>query len=364
MYYSILFVSVLVTMSIATPLPNDSVDFNIPSTNAILRMYNTMKQAWTDIVDILSEELDVDENLVDILKQETEEEHDKIQDDLTDGMLGKKRKRQTVEEHPMVTRQQVNKLCNLAVSFARQKTTQLTAQGMDDTMTIDHKQDKMTLCDRSLVLFTGEVNETVRKDVTDSLVLAQLNADKRLAEFKSRNKDATTLMCLKEWFGKYQETFTHMSWVDTGYQVQEARVDGNGLSVQKVLLDIVESIGNKEEQDTFKKAIAALKGLDQGDNRLQIFEHRTTTHDITQLLVQFVYIDKRGAATMKSTMIGISTKQSMTNVLWFEWSDSDTTVYKTEHTMMLGPNMFDSLRPTVVAKVAKINATYINDIAF
>lgn len=351
-------------MSSATPVPTDAVDFSIPSTNAILRIFNTMRQTWTDIVDILNEELDVDENLVEILKQEADDEHDRIHDDITDGTLNRKRKRQATDEHPMVTRQTMTKLCNMAATWTKQKNQEMVLLGMDDTVTIDHKQDKMTLCDRSLVLFTGEQNETVRKDVTDSLVLAQLNADKHLTEYKRRNKDATTMMCLKEWFGKYQETFTHMSWVDTGYEVQEARVEGDGLSVQKVLLDIVESIGNNEEQATFKKAIAALKTMNDKDERLKIFERRTFMQDVTQLLVQFVYIDKRGAATMKSTMLGLSTKQTVANVLWFEWSDSDTAVYKTEHTMMLGPKMFDSLRPTVVAKVAKINATYINDIEF
>lgn len=226
-------------------------------------------------------------------------------------------------------------------------------------------RDQLLFCDNSIILFVGEKNESVRTDVTNSLILAQLNADKQMLTFKEKvGKSILATAAMEEWMRVFQETFSHMGWVDTGFEVTKASAAGNNLSVEKVLVDIIESIGNDQEKSTFKKAMVALKGLPQEDERMTLFKRRTMERDFTQFLVHLVYIDGRGSAMMKTSMVCVSTKQTITNVLWFTWNDAGTQVFKAEHNMMLGARAFDLIRPAITQRILKINETYVNSIPF
>lgn len=227
------------------------------------------------------------------------------------------------------------------------------------------KEDKLVLCDHSVVLFAGEPNEKVRQDVQNSLILAQLNADRKLADFKQKS-GSTVFVAegIKTWSNTFQETFRHMGWSDIGFQVTEATASGKDLSIDKLLIGVIEAVGNEEEKSKFKKAMSVLKGLPQDDDRLQLFKRRSVGKDLVQFQVHMVFIDKRGAATMKTTCIGISTKEKVTDVLWFRWNDSSTQVFNTEHTMILGAQSFENVRGVIEKRILKINETYINDIPF
>lgn len=223
--------------------------------------------------------------------------------------------------------------------------------------------DNVVLCESSAILFVGEPNTQVQQDVIDSMVLAHLNAEHKLIDYKSKKdmpQDAASSM--KYWFEQFQSTFKHMRWVDSGFEVAEAKTSGNDLSVDKVVLDIIDSIGNEEEKNKFKKAMEVMKAMPKSDNRLALFRQKAQQRDMCQFLVHLVFIDKRGSATMKSTIIALSTKQNVTDVLWFRWSDGETKIYKSEHTMILNSHSFDAMRSTIQQKIQKINETFINKI--
>lgn len=242
--------------------------------------------------------------------------------------------------------------------------------GDEQPLVVDHdatvdpsKPDNVLLCDKSIILFVGAENESVRSDVSDCLLISQVAADKHLSDYKLRvGNGATYLECLKEWFTKFTLTFKACGWVDTGFSVDEATVKGSDASVDKVLIDIIDSVANEEEKSKCLKAIEALRKLPTEDNRLQLFNQRTIGRDGGQFLIHMIYVDKRGAATMKTTMIGLSTTLTVTNVLWFNWRDGNTKLYKTEHQMMLGPHMYDTMRGVVSARIKAINENYINSI--
>ena len=94
------------------------------------------------------------------------------------------------------------------------------------------KPNNLFVCEKSLLLFVGEDNAQVKQDVTNSLILAQLNADKHVQDFKTNAGSAPfVLESLKEWFAKFQESFHHFNWVDIGFDVAELKSSGNDLSV-------------------------------------------------------------------------------------------------------------------------------------
>lgn len=355
-------------MSSGAPVVVDDVDsWRLPSCTTMHRAIDVTYKFVKDTMAIWCEEYQVTPeeyaNVTEMYLQSVESEDEGNVSDAVDGERGRKRKRTTAV--PRSSKE--NAIIRVTRAMTRAAIDAVDSGPLPGgcVATNGDHSGCITLCDKSIILFVGEENEVVRTDVTNSLILAQLNADKQLITFKAQSATPPDVIdCLKQWFRVFQETFLHMNWVDTGFEVNEARIKGDSLSVDKVLLEVIGAIGNAEEKNKMSKALEVMKKLPSEDERLSLFRRRTVQRDMTQFLVQMVSIDKRGSAMIKSTMIGLTTKQDVTNVLWFQWSDADTQVYKTEHTMMLGAAVFDRIRPTIEAKIQKINESYVNQIPF
>lgn len=354
-------------MTVKRPLPIDDTESGIQVIcgRVAHRLSNTLASFEREVNATIFEELDRymrEESTMDDVEPAADE-HDGLDDVLSTAASSS----DIGTQPPMKLRRLKDALSSRSTVRNATNSTivKRSKDGSMDTMIEADKKDKLLLCDNSIILFVGEANEVVRSDVTNSLILAQLNADRQMVAFKQRIGSAPFMIdCLREWFRVFQETFQHMNWVDTGYQVEQAAIEGNALTIEKILLDIIESIGNEEEKSKFKKALSVLKSLPSDDDRMTLFSRRSAERDMSQFLVHIVYIDGRGSATMKSSMIGISTKETVTNALWFEWRDGGTRVYKAEHTMMLGSHAFDRMRPVIAAKIQQINETYVNQIPF
>lgn len=340
----------------------DDVDWSVPSMTAVHRLTDHVYHFAKNVLTVIADELQLHEEGVAVIASAVANRIGEEEDD--DDVDGNSRKRPRTTAPLVDRRQLLRQVVTRSVAFGHRDDVD-SGMVAGPSSTTASTSGTITLCDKSIILFAGEPNERVRTDVTNCLILAQLNADKQLLAYKTNvSAPHSVIECLKEWFRVFQQTFLHMNWVDTGFQVDEAEVKGDTLSVDKVLLEVIEAIGSEEEKGRMHKAMQVLKSLPETDERLSLFKRRTVQRDMTQFLVQMVTIDKRGSATIKSTMIGLSTKMDVTNVLWFQWSDTETRVFKTEHTMMLGSKTFEGLRPVIESKIQKINETYVNQIAF
>ena len=189
-------------------------------------------------------------------------------------------------------------------------------------------KEEIVLCDKSVILFVGDPNEAVREDVTNSLIFAQVAADKFTDKWYKDCKDTPNVIdIVKYWSSKYQETFQAMKWSVTESATDETEVTGKDINVEKILVQVIESIATDQEKEVFKSAIKVLKAVPEEDNRLSLFKSRTVQRDTTQFMVHMIYIDPRGAAKMTSTLFALSTKEKITNVLWFSSNDANTKVY-------------------------------------
>lgn len=221
----------------------------------------------------------------------------------------------------------------------------------------------LTICDKSILLFTGKEDDQVRSDVKNSLLLAQLASDSYLRKHIQKDPSSNnTFDNLKIWDSRFKEVFMNCGFAPTASTVDQIQSHGSDASIDKVLLEVVENIGNEEQTKKFKSAIKVLHSLPQDDKRMQLFNNRTTIRDLVQLIVAFCYIDPTGSASLNTALIGISTKDNVGNILWFKWSDMDTKVYKSQYTLYLGHGQHDNIRPAVVRKLKSLNETFVEDI--
>lgn len=226
-------------------------------------------------------------------------------------------------------------------------------------------ESSLVLCDKSVVLFTGKHNDQVMTDVKNSLILAQLNADNALRRERERiGREMTTVEKAKLWSTKYSETFVHMNWVTANSQIDEVQIKGKDLSMKRVILEVIESIGDDQDKTILKKALSVLEVVPGDSEAIKLWNRRTNSRDLTTFSVDVVHIDDNGDAVMKTAIFTISTKQDIQNVLWFRWTDEETKIWKNKQTFMLGVKSFDSIRATVTGKIQKMNETYISDIDF
>lgn len=232
---------------------------------------------------------------------------------------------------------------------------------LKDNATNVKGNEHIVICDKSILLFDGIPNEEVRNDVTNTVLLAQLNADKKLRKEceGGKLKDAESVERIKYWTKEYIETLRHTFWMSTDAVVDEFQATTQDCSIDKILIEIIESFATGEQKDKVKAAFSILKSLPEDDGKFSVFKKSTVQRDITQVAINMITIDSRGMAQMKTVMLGISTKQKVTNVLWFGWKDQNTKIYKVEQTLNFVHNMYGSLKATLENKLKELNSTYV-----
>lgn len=243
--------------------------------------------------------------------------------------------------------------------------TMTTVDGNNATFEVEKKNETKTeslvLVDKAVLMFDGEPNEQVRKDVVNCLLLAQLNADKkRQIQEENNQSNMTPLQLMRYWMTVFLETMRHLNWVTTNANVDELHCSGTDFTAERILLDMINTIGNEQDKLSFRNAMTVLKAIPQDDNRLKLFSKRSIVANHTQMMVSVVHIDKRGLASMKVGVLAVGKVQNETNVLWFQWKDADVKVYKADTTVILDSNAFTSMRPIMEQKIQKINESYVN----
>lgn len=222
---------------------------------------------------------------------------------------------------------------------------------------------KLVLCDKSVILFTGYNIPQTRLDILNSLVLAQLAADKAVQKKEIEiARQLTGQEKIEEWSLMYKTALNNFRWTTLTHDTDKIHLKGNDFNMEKILMDTIGEMCQDGDKDRLRQALTVLKTLPAEDDKIRLFKRRTMTRDMTSVSVNMVHIDSLGNAVMKMSTFYIGTTQDVTNVLWFNWSDEKTQVWKSKQTMMFSPQLYDKLRPMVDKKILQLNETFINSI--
>jgi hypothetical protein len=202
--------------------------------------------------------------------------------------------------------------------------------------------------------FTAGLSGQDKQDVECTTLAAQLNSDVKVTDTK-------TYSGVRKWFDNYASVMSNLGWI-MSFDWQQYQASGQGLSMDKVVLEILAGALTGDAPLIAKAAIDALGKLPQSDGRLSLFRNSTVSASAGKFML--------GVASKQGDSLGFQlgavamdyTSQD-TTVLWFRWKSSDLKIQKDTKTATFNQAMYaQKARATLEARLAGHINTYAQDL--
>lgn len=221
----------------------------------------------------------------------------------------------------------------------------------DNVPTADPSNPSGFVDNGSLVSFLAGVDRQSQADVLNSMLLAQLAANKKF----DREKDTA------QWYAFYHDVLENVGWVVQQFAFARYDVSGTTATVDKVVIDLLSTLGTGTAAAVAKSTIDALKALSGDDRRFTLFKQSAHSAHTGNFQVANcsnvggVLKMSLGAFTFSSTRVD-------TSVLFFDWSTSDTEIYRAGQSIVLDREVYAAVRGTVVKKLGDHAKTFVDDL--
>lgn len=199
--------------------------------------------------------------------------------------------------------------------------------------------------------FVAGVSHQSQRDALNSTLLAQLAANQKY----DREKDTTN------WYSFYRNVLENVGWVIQNFSFTKYNSQNASFTMDKVVLEILAAVASGDEIAVVQATNDALKKLKQNDGRLVLFE--TSSHSASSGNFQICVANEAGGIlTMKIGAFYFSTTQQVTNVLWFSFGSSSTSMYKGAQTISLNKQIYATVRAQIVAKLGEKANRFVREL--
>ncbi len=181
------------------------------------------------------------------------------------------------------------------------------------SLPIKEGADQSFFSEKSILSFASQVSAQNRSDVLNTVLLAQMAANKAV------NND--TLL----WYNKFLEILSKTGWIIEGKDLQTYESNSDLFEIQNVIIDILTSVFGSTYIAIIKKTLDAIKGLSDEDKKIKAFEKNTM--EASQSYFQIALAtEENTVVAMKLGTFVINSFNNITSVLFFKAEKSKTTV--------------------------------------
>ena len=216
------------------------------------------------------------------------------------------------------------------------------------------KDDKVQafMTDKSIVSFISKVNHSARADILNSLLLAQLAANKQVPD----PDDVLT------WYSAYIGVLSRLGgWVVEAKGASAHKLDGTLVEVQAAIINLLTKAFGQDYLGIIKDTLEAIGKLASGDGKIKAFDHNTRGNK--QGIFQMGMADEtNGAVSLKLGSFMIKTSDSTTTILFIKFNKDSTLVDYATHQATFSSGNYDAIRAKVAAKLGLKASQYVDEI--
>ncbi|MBX8477645.1 hypothetical protein K5D38_22960 [Pseudomonas cichorii] len=195
----------------------------------------------------------------------------------------------------------------------------------------------------SVVAFTEGVSRQNKEDVMDSFLFATLVANKAF------NPESQTQL----WYGKYNEVLAKLGWLSVNWSYARYRTTRQSFTMDQVGLEIIGSaiaaaaLPGPASAAMLKVAGDAIAALKAKDKPLRLFEHQSKTHKGGSFRIAACSESSDGFVNVALGAVSFNTEINVTNVLFWEWNNSDVSTYQGQNNLVLNSTVYQRHRELV-----------------
>ena len=231
--------------------------------------------------------------------------------------------------------------------YTRRKRSSGAADANADTMVKDGEQQNF-FADKGLYSFVANVSEQNRKDVLNSVLLAQMVANEKVPD----ENEAIN------WYKVFLEVLEKIGWFVESKQVSEFISSKDIVEVQNAIVKILKDAFGENYIGLLKSALDSIKDLSDSDGKIKAFEKNTHGTNKGCFQVGIAYEQNGSVAFNLGTFI-LSTKSNITRILFVNFGSDKTELQYSSSKATLNNEVFQVLRNTVVQKLANDGASFL-----
>jgi hypothetical protein len=153
----------------------------------------------------------------------------------------------------------------------------------------------------------------------------------------------------------------NIGWVIQDFTFAKYNASGSSFTIDKVVLDLIAAIASQDEVAALQATLDAMRALSNSDGRIVLFE--SSSHSASAGNFQICTANEVGGIlSMRIGASYFSTQQNVTNVLWFSFSSSSTSVYNGAQTVNLDKQIYVQVRQQIIAKLGANAQTFVQNL--
>lgn len=205
-----------------------------------------------------------------------------------------------------------------------------------------------------LAEFTEAVPADVRGPIADSILLAQLAANKAAGEAQD----------VFRWYDKYIEVLQNIGWQIRDLEFQTQKVSDENAGMHKAVVPVIMAMLGPQVAAA-SIVIAVLNGLQEMDTStpwITVFDRASQHAHGAKFQVSYVDADAHGDPEITLLCFGIEAERTITQVLFFKYSAESAEVKKAVGKMGVSMERLDSAKGAIDARVRPFINDYVKNI--
>lgn len=206
-----------------------------------------------------------------------------------------------------------------------------------------------------LAEFSDNVPVELRAPISNSLLLAQLAADKAA----SQTPDVV------DWYDKYRSLLVQLGWQTRDFEMQEQTISDQNSSMNKAIIPVVAALLGPQAAAA-SVVLAVLNGLKEMDSTspwITLF-NKASQH-ASGAKFQLSYVDTGTNASPQITLVclAINATRTITQVLFFKYSSQSARLKRGKTILSTSSELLAAGKDAIAKRVSDFVATNIANIA-
>ena len=199
----------------------------------------------------------------------------------------------------------------------------------------------------TLIAFAEGVSRQNKDDVMNSLLYATLVANVK------HNPESQS----DQWYALFNTVLSKLGWLSTHWSYARYRATQQRFTMDEVGLEILGSaiaaatLPGPASVAMLKVAKDAVTALSARKEPLRLFERQTKTHRGGNFRIAACTESADGDVSLAMGAVAFSSNIDVTNVMFWEWQNSDVETYKGENSLVFNTRVHASVRDVVQKKL-------------
>lgn len=228
------------------------------------------------------------------------------------------------------------------------------ARGAPVAVSFDPAKDQALVVGSEVVSFVKGVADETRQDIVNGALLAQLAANKKVADRSD----------IVAWYDAYFDVLAHIGWVIQDRALQAYEEEADGLTAHEAILKVAAVLlgPSPAALAVVTSTVEAMRSLDADNPWITIFNREAQSANCARFQFVLAETDAQGRIVVSIMAFGLRADASLTQVLFFKIRKNKVGLKQCAGKATINETVLAGVREAIRTKLAGRIADYVDSL--